>query len=253
MFNQAHRARSFRLVTWNCNMGFHRKVRNLMALEPDVLVLPECAAPEVLRVKAPEFSYSACEWSGINKDKGLGVFAFNGLGLRRHESWTSELQHFLPLEVRGDVSVNLLAVWAFGKGAKGATVTPNPRTTLQALEHYTPFLQASTAIVAGDFNGSPFFNTLGTYSLFAAVDAKLRTLGLVSAYHAHTGVRLGEEAAGTLFWLRNRGKPYHIDYAYVPEASLPDLQSVALGTPDDWLALSDHMPLTVELRAPAAR
>src|SRR5262249_41938061 len=71
-----------RLVAWNCNMAMHRKVDALLSLRADVAVSSECAAPERLREKSKN------DWiedepvrMGRSRDKGLGVFAFNGYRL----------------------------------------------------------------------------------------------------------------------------------------------------------------------------
>jgi len=35
-----------RLITWNCDRAFRRKQHELLNLEPDVVVVPECENPE---------------------------------------------------------------------------------------------------------------------------------------------------------------------------------------------------------------
>ena len=45
-----------RLIAWNCNMAFHRKVEPLLALRPDIAVISECAEPGRLsRLSATDF------------------------------------------------------------------------------------------------------------------------------------------------------------------------------------------------------
>src|SRR3954453_8893270 len=131
-----------RLSVWNCSMALHNKFEHLLSLKPDVAVIPECAEPDILRKKAPHFEFTDCEWSGINKDKGLGVFSFNGFTLRRHQSWDRSFHIFMPIEVRGPESLNLLALWAFNHRVKYKlpSVGPNPATTVAALRYYRPFL-----------------------------------------------------------------------------------------------------------------
>ena len=43
-------------------MGLNAKIERLLALQPDVAVVPECAAPDILRRKAGVFVPSAFEW-----------------------------------------------------------------------------------------------------------------------------------------------------------------------------------------------
>jgi exodeoxyribonuclease III len=239
-----------RIVVWNCAQGLDKKCDRLMSLRPDLAIVPECAEPDVLRKKAPGFEFGDCEWSGELKNKGLGVFAFNGHTLRRHQSWDRRFHLFLPVEVRGASKLNLLATWAFNHRAP-ATVTPNPVTTMQAITHYEPFLRAHDAIMAGDFNSNIIWDKEGRYSSFAQLNAALEALGLRSAYHAKHGQRFGEEQHPTHFFQWNAAKTFHIDYAYVPDKWLPRVLEVTVGDADGWLAHSDHAPLTVEFGMPA--
>jgi hypothetical protein len=113
--------------------------------------------------------------------------------------------------------VNLLAVWAFNQRVP-ATVNPNPATTLEAIEHYRPFLTSTSAIVAGDFNANVRWDDSGRYAKFAEVDSELSRLGLTSAYHGSRGCALGNEPEQTLIWQKNVDTGYHVDYVYLPKA-----------------------------------
>ncbi len=242
-----------RIVTWNCREALHDKYERLLALEPDIAVVPECAEPDALRRLAPGFTFSDCEWGGTNPGKGLGVFAFGDLRLRLHQSWERRFDLFLPVEVRGPtLAVNLLAVWAFDDGDPPKAVS-NPRTTETAVAHYTPFLQAAPAVVAGDFNAGVRWDGKSGCASFAALDARLRGLGLTSAYHAKLGHRFGQEPDPTLFWQSKEEQPYHIDYVYVPSAWLPCVRSVMVGAAAEWLVPkgSDHVPIVVECDLPS--
>lgn len=235
-----------RIVTWNCNMALHRKVDRLMSLAPSLAVIPECADPEVLRRKAPHLAYTDCEWHGWQPSKGLGVFAFGGLSLDRHASWEPQFPIFLPIEVRGAVKVNLLAVWAFKTGGVQPVAGQNPDTTLRALAHYRSFLTAEPSVVAGDFNAAVVWDTKYRQGRFAEVDAALRSIGLASAYHGIQGVPFGGEPDPTFLLDRHPGEPYHFDYAYIPRHLCASAASVTVGRPAEWLSVSDHMPLVVE-------
>jgi exodeoxyribonuclease III len=243
-----------RIVVWNCCMALHEKYERLLDLKPDIAIVPECAEPDVLRRKAPGFSFADCEWrgteypdTGVDPNKGLGVFTFGDLRLRLHHSWDPRFHLFLPLEVRGrGTPLNLLAVWAFNDRVP-ASVSPNPATTAKAIEHYAPFLRPRDSVVAGDFNGSVVWDDRGGYGKFADVDRTLDDLGLTSAYHAkNVGEKLGEERQPTHFWQRNVTQPFHIDYVYMPKSWVGDAL-VTVGTSDEWLSASDHAPVVVEV------
>jgi exodeoxyribonuclease-3 len=228
-------------------MALHTKYQYLMALRPDVAIIPECAEPDILRRKAPEFAFTDCEWSGQFKDKGLGVFSFNGYSLRRHQSWEARFHLFVPIEVCGPSAFNLLAVWAFNHRAP-ATVSPNPTTTLEAVSHYQPFLTSGAGVVAGDFNANVIWDQGARYASFANLNTTLEGMGLVSAYHTKRDVKLGEELDFTHFWQRNREQLYHIDYAYVPKSWMPSTAEVSVGGVEEWLPRSDHAPLVIDVR-----
>jgi exodeoxyribonuclease-3 len=237
-----------RIVSWNCGMRAHDKLDKLLSLRPDVAIVQECAEPEILQRKSPDFAFSGCKWSGANRSKGLGVFSFGGLSLRRHELWDRRFHVFLPVEVRGQVCINLLAVWAFNRRVP-PDVTPNPATTLDSVEHYRSLLSSHPSIVAGDFNDSVVWDKPGQVGRFAAVDSALRSIGLASVYHSVTGSPLGQEPHATLFFRKNRTQPYHIDYIYLRRTALVGALAT-LGDPEEWLPLSDHVPLIAEFTPP---
>ncbi len=77
--------------------------------------------------------------------------------------------------------------------------------------------------------------------------AELSALGLQSIYHSAMQEPQGKESVPTFFLQRNLQKPYHIDYVFASADLLPTC-SLHLGTPEDWLPLSDHVPLVVTLQ-----
>ena len=236
-----------RIVVWNCAQALDRKFDQLLSLRPDVAIVPECAEPDILRRKAPQFLFADCEWTGEYKDKGLGVFSFGKLNLRRHPSWDRSYQTFIPVEVRGSIDFNLLAVWAFNHRA---TVSPNPSTTLDAVQHYTPFLEGGPSVVAGDFNASVIWDKPNDKGSFGNLTKCLKGLRLESCYHGTNGEQWGKEAKSTLWWQRNKDKGYHIDYIFAPEEWQGGC-SMTVGDASEWLAYSDHAPLVAEFNMPA--
>jgi endonuclease/exonuclease/phosphatase family metal-dependent hydrolase len=103
--------------------------------------------------------------------------------------------------------------------------------------------------VAGDFNDNACWNRPGRAG-FDTVIAQLAALGYRSAYHRARDVPFGGEAEPTLFWRDRRadGPGYHVDYCFLSDG-LIDVR-VEVGSPGEWLALSDHVPLVVEFSTP---
>ena len=94
-------------------MALHRKWDALAALKPDLAVLPEAAAPDVLRRKGLRVDEVSMAWacrSGGNPNKALLVAAFGGLTVRQVTESEPLLDVFLPVRVEGHLSFDLLAV-----------------------------------------------------------------------------------------------------------------------------------------------
>ena len=240
-----------RIVAWNCNGGFHRKIDALMELRPDVAVISECAEPELLaaRGEMPEMSCPPV-WIGSNRNKGTAVFAFGNADLRPHPRFNAGLHWILPVEISGPVRVNLMAVWAQNASA-GIRKKANPGPLRTALDFYRRFLTEAPAVIAGDFNNNIQWDKPGwAMNHRTAVDL-LTEMGLVSAYHEDRQLPQGNEPEPTHYW-RDRtkdGPTYHIDYIFLPRRWLPGLTALEVGSFEDWCGngLSDHVPLVAEI------
>lgn len=117
-----------------------------------------------------------------------------------------------------------------------------------SMEHYAEFLcgPADVTVISGDFNNSVYWDEPGGQVRFGDFMDLLQSHGLVSAYHHQHGCLPGTEAHPTLWWTRNADKPYHVDYTFVSPAAVID--NVTTGSHTEWLAHSDHAPMTVDLR-----
>lgn len=239
-----------RIVAWNCAKAFHNKIDRLLALQPYVAVVSECAAPEVLarKCRLPEFSAPPI-WHGDGPNHGVGVFFFNGGDGRRHHRFDRDLYLLLPVEVTKPQRFNLLAVWAFTYGLRKAQHGP----LNEGIEFYRRFLTEEDAVLAGDFNHNVNWDEDGWASSFGHTVARLDSLDLISAYHEKTRENHGQESCATFHFRRKRNDPFHIDYIFVPRAWTERAYDLQVGRYDDWVApgtgmngrsLSDHVPLT---------
>ncbi len=115
----------------------------------------------------------------------------------------------------------------------------------RALDTYGEFLKVENAILVGDFNSSHVFDASGSNRPHSQLIDRLRKeFGLVSAYHC---VHTDQPEMPTYYHNFKRDKPFHIDYCFVPREWVNDLKEVTVGQFEDWIAESDHMPLTVEI------
>jgi endonuclease/exonuclease/phosphatase family metal-dependent hydrolase len=225
-----------RIVSWNCNMGFEKKRAVVMGLQPDILVLQECSAKDIVRTEAP-FKH----WVGSNPHKGIAIIGFANYTYTLDCSYTEEWPWFLPIRVE-EMPLHLLGLWACVKDHRLRYV----RVTHQAIEHYRPFLSGAPTIVMGDFNSNAIWDRRCREYSHSALVSKLADLGLVSAYHTLRGERQGQEVTPTQFMYRHLAKPYHLDYAFVSHL-LSRSCRLHVGEPGTWLPLSDHMPLLLTL------
>lgn len=239
-----------RIVTWNCNMAFRRKFAALLALKPDLAIIPECERKDLVTADA---AFGACSavWIGDNPHKGLGVFAFGDFAAELDTAWRPEIPYVAPLRVSGPVALHLLAVWACHHKPHSYENRLGPLR--RALAAYGDFVSAGPTVVAGDFNNNVYWDKPRHPNNHSAAVADLGALGLESAYHSDRRVAQGAEPEPTLYWRDRRrdGPTYHIDYCFIPTSWRGRLTRVSVGTFEDWVGagLSDHVPLTVEMAA----
>ena len=128
-----------RLAVWNCNMRLHDKLEGIRRLAPDVLVVPECACPEVLLRRVPGLTPASMVWSGRSPHKGLAVMSFGAWNVATADEHDARGLTTIAAAVRGPFAFRLAAVWAL----PGA-VEPVPR----ALDRLGSFLSAGPSAVA---------------------------------------------------------------------------------------------------------
>jgi exonuclease III len=225
-----------RIVTWNCNGAFGRKLPAILAWEPDLLVIQEASERDILALNEP-FAH----WVGRGH-KGLAVIGRRELGYRLDPSFDPDLPWFLPVHVG---SIRLLAVWASVLTNRLRYV----RLMHAAIDRYAAFLDTPNGLIAGDFNSNTVFDRKHGRLTHTTLVDRLANLGYTSLWHHQHVERHGEESRPTFYLYRRRDRTWHLDYAFLGSNLLPDAR-ITLGPPEDWLGLSDHLPLLVEIDQP---
>ena len=226
-----------RIVTWNCCRGpVSGKLPVLAALSPSVTVIPECPEP---------VDTNSMLWFGNNPRQGIAVAASGPYRISPAETRDVPPYAF-PVQVTGPTSFLLLAIWS----------QRNPdfryvRAVIRAVEIYRDLIVSQPTVIAGDFNS----NTIWDYKRqptqnHSGLVQQLTSLGLVSAYHHFFGEAQGAESRPTFCLRRDPGKPYHMDYCFIPKAWATTLRSVEVGTDELWAKYSDHRPLIVDIDMP---
>jgi len=226
-----------KVITWNCNLNLVKKFEHISKESPDIAIIQECE-----KLDENYFPNSKYFWLGKNEKKGLGVIVFNH-SAKVSESLNEKLIYFLPIET--DI-LNIIGVWAYNHRAAPKFGDDFSGNTSDALTNYEALLSSNSKVLfAGDFNNSVIWDKGNKENNFLNINNKLNSLGLKSSYHEYSNEKFGEESKGTLFHTKKQNKPYFIDYIYYREMNL---SKVYVGQYDEWISLSDHMPVIAEFQ-----
>ena len=224
-----------KIITWNCCLKLSSKFETIKRLNADILIIQECE-------KLPKDYFPNAEyyWTGHQDNKGIGVLLFNSAA-EIDKAFNDKLDYFLPLNL--DNGIKLLATWSFTHRAAGRFGDGHLGHVSDALSYYKDWLkETDQGIIAGDFNNSVIWDKGTKESNFMNANSTLQSLGYQSTYHQLTGEGFGAEKSATLYHTKNKNKQYHIDYIYLKGITALNLE---IGAYEEWIMLSDHMPLSV--------
>jgi len=221
-----------KIVSWNCNGAYRKKAQLLEPLGLDILVLQECGKQEIEDIYQNQQFY----WKG--EKRGLAVICNKNQKLEPL-NWDSEdLKHFLPVRVND--SINLIAVWT--KQDQGDKFSYIGQLWKYLNKHKQEIANQPT-ILCGDFNSNSCWDKPKREWNHSEVVKILDEIGIKSLYHEITGENQGKESEATLYMYRDKLKPYHIDYIFVPKEMITRDAKIEIGKPEEWLLHSDHMPI----------
>jgi len=225
-------------------MAFRKKFESVISLKPDLLVILECENDEKLKKALTDINYNELIWYGTNPHKGVGIISFNEYHIELNKDFNKEYEFIIPLKLRmNERSINLFAVWAMPH--KSIRKLGYVSQIWRAMNYYVDLLDEEVIIV-GDFNSNTFWDKprkIGTHSELVAF---LNTKNIKSIYHYQQKIQHGSEKQPTLYLLKNKQRPYHIDYCFVSSSLISAETKIRIGKYNDWIKLSDHMPLIIE-------
>ena len=225
-------------------MAFRKKWEQLLRYKPDILVIQECEHPDKYKDIEKIPGVSDFLWVGDNPNKGVAVISFGNITLKIADEYNPDFKYILPVEVSGGFNFRLWAVWAM-------PVKNNKRDSYVgqiwlAMMHYQS-LSLNRTILIGDFNSNAIWDKEKKPINHSLLVNFLQEKGIESLYHLQSGALHGEELEPTFFLVKNRNKPYHLDYCFCSRDLLNKRCSISVGKYDDWIKFSDHMPLVIRL------
>lgn len=230
-----------KLISWNCNQAFRKKYQEILQLDPDIIIIPECEDPTH---KGDWTQFSDWTWIGENKNQGLGIFTLNEIKIQSTLKNHNVSQYSLPATLNN--GIKLIGIWA-----KNDKQNPQNRYIAQVyntIQEYKEWINSNT-YVAGDFNwNATFTKSKPLHGNFTDTIQLLNKNGLHSTYHSITESKFGQENNPTFFMHKKENQPHHIDYIFTPDRFSDAITEFSIGTYREWIHTSDHMPLILEIK-----
>ena len=222
-----------KIITWNCNMKFRQKFKEISKLDADIYVIQECEDPAEAKSKLYKDFASNYFWIGDNPNKGLGIFANDNIKIERMNIEDGNFRYFLPVRVNN--KFNLLGIWAM------------PEYVREILNYYDynedKNLFNNNLVLCGDLNASVIWNKSNPKRNFSTLINHLKNHGLVDVYHYLNKEKQGQESQATYFFRKKLNSSYHTDHVFAAPNIIKDLDII-----DNykWINLSDHLPVLFE-------
>lgn len=217
-----------KIISWNCSGKFREKYSYIQKYAADIYVIQECEDPA--QCDNPDYRRFAknCIWVGDNKSRGLGIFATDGIALKKNNWKCGCLRLFLSVNVNGQF--DLLGVWACKPYIAEYYIYQSFH--IKKYNRHT--------IILGDFNSNAIWDKKHDHRSHSAVVRALADMRMVSAYHHVFHEQQGKERQYTFYLYRHMDKGYHIDHCFTNASNIKDYRVLFEA---ECLNLSDHIPI----------
>jgi len=203
-------------------------------------LVQECEERSVMEYTSLVEGCDGALWFGDNPHKGLGIFSFSNYDVSLAPYYNPEYKYVIPLLID---HVLMFHIWAM----------PDPKNKKRsyvgqvwaALQYYESHIGDNT-ILAGDFNSHVQWDKERPNGNHSSVVKFLSDKAIVSTYHHTKNIDQGRELDPTIYLLKQKQRPYHLDYCFVSKSMITARTMVEVGQYHDWIKLSDHMPLIVD-------
>ncbi|HFJ9434327.1 endonuclease/exonuclease/phosphatase family protein [Bacillus thuringiensis] len=233
-----------KIVAWNAGMAFRKKIDKILPLKADILVISECEKSEKWGQIDKEKGINDFLWEGDNPNKGIGLITLDErYQIEIHPDYDKSLRYIVPIKVSSDKQEFIMfAVWS----QKGETRYSSYIGQIYlALEKYASLLK-EPCIIVGDWNSNKVFDHIKRVKTHSEVVEFLEAFGIKSAYHHFSEEEQGEESKATHYFRKEKARPFHIDYLFASEIFLEQLKFFKIGSCEEWIEFSDHMPIIAE-------
>ena len=234
-----------RIIEWNCQGAFRLKNKEILELNPDILIVPECEQESKLQFGRLTPQPNDFVWYGDTGKKGISIFSYSNYKFRLLKEFNPDFRYIVPLEVTdGKNSFLLFAIWAMDN--KQNPLARYIGQVWNAINYYQTIL-GENSILIGDFNSNQIWDTKDRVANHTDVVNFLAELNIESLYHRQFNEQHGKESLKTFFMYRNIEKPYHIDYIFASHNIIENGYKLTLETSNNWIDKSDHIPLILDV------
>ena len=225
-------------------MAFRKKYESLISMKPDLLVIQECENESKLQKALDQIDYHQIIWYGKNPNKGVAVISFNNIKIELSPDHNPEYEYVIPIKVKvGRRKINLFAIWAMPH--KTDRKKNYVGQIWGAINYYKTELKKNSILI-GDFNSNAFWDDKYKIGNHSQVVQFLNERKIYSLYHRQENLNHGDEKDPTIYLLKQKTKPYHLDYCFASSKLISEKTTCEIGKHDDWIKLSDHMPVVVK-------
>lgn len=225
-----------KIVSWNANCKFREKYKEVAKLDADIYIIQECENPATCKDKDYCDFVKNGFWVGNLNFKGLMVFTTRPeISFKRLDWKDSEKRFFIPVRVND--SFNLVASWA---------CDPYCEELQDWVELVVDNISSDTVII-GDLNSNVILDPKHirkSGKSYGKVVEMLQSKGLEDMWHYHHKEEQGKESVPTFYLYRHLDKPLHLDHCLANPALV---SSMIIHARWQWLVLSDHLPIEVEI------
>ena len=233
-----------RIISWNCQGGYRKKIDNILEIKPDIVVIQECENLERLRAFCKEKIPLKSFWfGGFYPHRGVGVFFYKDYQILSMENNIS-IEFIVPMKIMNKFEFHLFAIWAMapmGKD-KGKSYTYQIEKTVTK---YGDILKNNLSILIGDYN-TPNIEKPVEKTGFMVIE-EFKKLEIFSAYHEYFEKDYGKHNQYTFYQHKNTEFKHMLDYCFASKSIIERISNVEIGKYEDWIKFSDHCPLIVDI------